>query len=440
MQLSAPSDEESPEGATTADARGALASPTALLIILALINFLNYVDRFVIGGLTVILQDPNKGLGLSSKQIGFLSSAFMIVHSVASIPLGLLADRYLRKRLISFGVMLWSIMTAAAAFASSFGQLFVSRAAVGIGEATYAPAASALISDRFHPAQRARALGAFQLGMVLGSAVGLIAGGIVGQHWGWRAAFVVVGLPGILLAVLMLLVYEPVRPRRPRRSAGFSFRVPSGTPYSLSAAFWIACAGIGTTFFTGGLAIWGPKFMLRVLHGGDLSYTTQVSLTFGPLVLVASVLGTLAGGTVADRLERQRAGTGRLLTVAISIFGAAPCAAVAFLSTNPLVLYSMLFCGAFFAVFYVGPILAALHDVVPPEIRATATGAYFAAIHLLGDALSPTVVGWIDDATGSLQLGLLVATGVLLLGGVAALFALSGSRRVALAKAEQARR
>jgi MFS family permease len=155
--------------------RWAITSPTALLVILALINFLNYVDRMVISGLVPFLQDRRDGLGLTSSEVGLLQGAFMVVHSLASIPLGLLADRFLRRRLIAIGVGLWSLATAAAGFAANFLQIFVARAAVGIGEATYAPAASALISDRFKPEQRARALGAFQLGMVLGGAVGFAA-------------------------------------------------------------------------------------------------------------------------------------------------------------------------------------------------------------------------------------------------------------------------
>ncbi len=409
--------------------RWAIASPTALLAILALINFLNYVDRTVISGLVPFLQDRRDGLGLTSSQVGLLQGAFMVVHSLASIPLGLLADRYMRKRLIAIGVGVWSIATAAAGLAASFVQIFIARAAVGIGEATYAPAASALISDRFKPEQRARALGAFQLGMVLGGAVGVVAGGEVAAHWGWRAAFFVVGVPGLILALATLLVHEPAR--TPARRATASMVIPAGAPYSISAVIWIAMTGIGTTFFTGALITWGPQFVLRALYHGDKGHITRVIGVFGPIILVASILGTVAGSFIADRLEVWRPGEGRLLTVAISIFGAAPCATVAFVAHTAWLMYAMLFCGALFAVMYVGPILAALHDVVPLELRATVTGAYFFAIHALGDAVSPWIVGRIDDATGSLRSGLLVATGALVLAGFSALLALPGGRRVA---------
>jgi MFS family permease len=417
--------------------RWEMVTPGALLTILALINFLNYVDRTVIGGLVPFLKDRENGLGLTSSQVGLLQSAFMIVHSIASIPLGYLADRYLRKRLIAIGVGVWSIATAAAGFTRSFGTLFIARAAVGIGEATYAPAASALISDRFAASKRARAMGIFQLGTVLGGAVGLLVGGFVARTWGWRAAFFIVGLPGLLLAVLVLFLHER-DPATPATTAtdkpSLSMRIPLGVPASISAVMWIFTAGILTSFFTGALLTWGPAFVLRTLFGGDKMRINEANLRFAPVVLLAA-LGTFAGSTIADRLETTWPGRGRLLTCSLSVFVAGPCVATAFISENALVIYPMLSIGVFFAAFYIGPILAALHDVVPAELRATATGAYFFAIHALGDSVSPWLVGKIDDMTHSLRYGLLATTGVFLLAGFAALGAIPGSRRVAQLKA-----
>jgi len=411
--------------------RWSIVSPTSLLIILALINFLNYVDRYVIGALNPFLQDKHLGLGLTSTQIGWLSTAFMIVHSVASIPLGYLADRYLRKRLIAMGVGLWSIATALAGLASTFSQIFVARAAVGIGEATYAPAASALISDRFDAALRARVLGIFQLGMVLGAAIGLVAGGLVAAWLGWRAAFLVVGIPGLVLAVLILFVHEAdpaARRRKSRAGSEGGIRLAPGEG-SWTAAAWITLAGILTTFFTGALGVWAPTFILRSRFGGDPRFIGDVVASFGPLVVVAGVAGTLVGSYIADRLERLRPGAGRLYTIAIGVLISAPCAAVAFMSHGGPTIYVMLGIGVFFNVWYVGPILAALHDVVPPRLRATVTGAYFFLIHALGDAVSPLVVGYIDDWRHSLADGLLFATALMALAGVAALAAVPASRR-----------
>jgi MFS family permease len=421
--------------------RWTIVSPTSLLIILALINFLNYVDRYVIGALVPFLKDPELGLGLSSAQIGWLSTAFMVVHSVASIPLGYLADRWMRKRLIAAGVGLWSIATALAGLAQTFGQIFVARAAVGIGEATYAPAASALISDRFDAALRARVLGIFQLGMVLGAAIGLVAGGLVAAWLGWREAFLVVGVPGLLLAALILFVYEPdpSTRRRPRpATSGGAWKLTSPREGSWTAAVWITIAGILTTFFTGAIGVWAPEFILRSRFGGDPRFIGDVVTSFGPLVVLAGVTGTLTGSFIADRLERLRPGAGRLYTIAIGVLVSAPCAAIAFLSTGGPAIYVMLGIGVFFNVWYVGPILAALHDVVPARLRATITGAYFFLIHALGDAISPLIVGYIDDWRGSLSDGLLFATALMALAGVAALAAVRASRRLALSRAAPA--
>lgn len=430
-------------------------SPAAILAILALINFINYVDRQVIAPLAVLLVRPESegGLGLSQTQFGLLYTAFMIVHSLASVPLGILADKFARTRLIAVGVGVWSMATALAAFARSFAGLFVARAAVGIGEATYAPAASALISDTFSPAARARALGIFQVGMVLGGAVGVVIGGIVGGKYGWRAAFLVVGLPGLVLAALALLIVEPRRGRaaaaaggsekaeagadphgRHRREPGTSLAMEARELVRSPALVWINVAGILITFFTGALLAWVVKFIIGYHYGGDASKLAQVTLTFGIIATAASIMGTLAGSFVADRIEKRRPGEGRLLAIAIGTFATAPCAVAALWAPSRPLLLALLTLGVFFNVWYVGPVLAALHDVVPAKYRGTATGAYFLLIHLLGDAISPAIVGMVADATHSLRIGLLVAIAVLVLGGIAALCAIPGSRRIARLK------
>jgi MFS family permease len=412
--------------------RWEIVSPGALLAILALINFLNYVDRTVIGGIAPYLHDD---LRLSHREIGFLQSAFTIVHSIASIPLGYLADRVLRKRLIAIGVAVWSFATAAAGLARSFGHLFVARAVVGIGEATYAPAASALISGRFDESKRSRAMGIFQLGTFLGGAIGLIVGSAAASAWGWPAAFFVVGLPGFALAVLILFVHER-DPAPPSDKPSRSVRIPLGVPTSISAIVWIVVTGILTSFFTGALQTWGPAFLLRALFGGDKRHMNQVNLHLGPIIVLSGLAGIFVGSIIADRLEARYPGRGRLLTIAFGVFAAGPCIVVAFLAHSASVIYAMLAIGVFFAVFYTGPILAVLHDVVPAELRATATGAYFFSIHLLGDSISPPLVGHIDDVTHSLRYGLLTATAVFLLAGGAALAAIPGAVRVARLKAE----
>jgi MFS family permease len=419
-----------------------IVSPVAILLILSLINAINYADRQIMAPLVVLVQKPaaEGGLGLSDGQAGALQMAFMVVHSLASIPLGILADRWLRKKLIAAGVGIWSVATAGAALARGFGGLFLARAAVGIGEAAYAPAASAMISERFSPERRARALGIFQLGMVIGGAIGVVLGSIVGKHYGWRAAFLVVGLPGLLLAGLALLIRED--PRGPRRApssppAGSSLAIDLRHMIRSPAVVWINVSGIFITFFTGALIFWLPKFILATHYGGDEEYLDRVGTTFGILATGAGAAGVIIGSLVADRLERTRPGAGRLSAVAVGVFLSAPCAIVGFLARDAWLVYTAVGLGVFFNVWYVGPILAALHDVVPPQFRGTATGAYLLLVHLLGDAISPFIVGVISGQS-SLRIGLMAATGVLLLGGVATLVAIPHSIRLAKLKRPQA--
>jgi MFS transporter, Spinster family, sphingosine-1-phosphate transporter len=408
-------------------------SPGALLAILALMNIINYADRALLSPLAPLLAErpEHGGLGLTNSEIGLLASAFMVVHSLASVPLGILADRYMRTRLIAAGVAVWSLATATAGFARSFAQIFVARASVGIGEATYAPAATALISDRFSPQARARALGIFQLGSVLGGGVAQIVGGQVAGAWGWRGAFFVFGLPGLLVAISILFVAETPRvavgaaERRPSQSLAIEARGLARSP----AFVWINLAGIFITFFVGALIVFANKFVLDTHYGGEKRFNAEVSTSLGVVGAIASILGVLAGSFVADRIERKRQGTGRLLTVAISAFATIPCATAAMFLEERVLLYTSLGLGVFFATWYLGPIMAALHDAVPADKRGIATGTYLLLVHLLGDAISPYIVGQIADRFGGLRNGLLAATAMLLVGGACALRAIGAIRR-----------
>lgn len=384
------------------------------------------------------------GLGLSNTEVGLLHTAFMIVHSVASIPLGILADRWFRPRVVALGVGLWSLATAAAGLARSYGQLFVARAAVGIGEAAYAPAATAIISERFPAAQRARALGIFQLGMLVGTAVGIVAGGLVANAFGWRAAFFIVGLPGLILAVLALLIWD-VPPHLRRRAAATpppghaSMALHASTRGVRPALVLINATGILITFFVGAVSLWGIKFLVQYHFDGAESRLGEATILFGSVGTVAGLAGALTGSFVADRIERRRPGAGRLLAIAIGVLAGGPFAALAMLSPSLPVALAALGIGVFFISWYVGPVMAALHDVVAPHHRATATGAYLFLVHALGDGISPGFVGIVADQS-TLRTGLLLALVPMMLGAITALLAVPHARRVAATKRAEGRR
>jgi len=429
-----------------------ITSPLSILFILTFINLINYMDRQIIGPLVPLLQlgPAAGGLGLSDAQAGLLQTAFMVVHSVASIPLGVMADRYARTKLIAAGVGVWSVATALAALARGFGGMFVARAAVGIGEATYAPAASALISDRFSPEVRARAMGVFQSGMMLGGAFAVVVGGWIGGHYGWRAAFLVVGMPGLILTGLVMLIREKAPSPGSPASAGRMGR-PSGDwshVYGDTAAearamlrspavLWINITGVLITFLVGALVFWGPTFVLRSHYGNAEAQFAAVSMGFGAVLLPCVLVGPLAGAFLADRFEKRWIGAGRLYTIVLGTLLSVPCALVGIWADNVTLVYGAMGIGVLFTSFYVGPILAALHDVVPPSKRGTATGIYLLVIHLLGDAISPSIVGWIADQS-SLRIGITCALGVLLLGAGAALRAVPHARAIAQAKLKPA--
>lgn len=446
MQSPRPDDPAPPhaDAPPAAAGRFTVVTPSSTLVILALINFFNYVDRQVLAPLIPLLEAPvaEGGLGLSSTEAGLLHTAFMIVHSVASIPLGILADRWLRTRVIAIGVGLWSLATAAAGLARNYSELFIARAAVGIGEAAYAPAASALISERFTPAQRARALGVFQLGMLVGTAVGVVTGGVVASAFGWRTAFFIVGLPGLILTALALLIYERPRPRVARATArgdgppvDASIALQWKTPGARAAIVAINAAGVLITFFVGAVALWGIAFLLRYHFDGDKSHLDEATMLFGLVGTVAGIAGALSGSIVADRIERRRPGAGRLTAVGVGALVGAPCAAIALITPNLWLALGALAISVYFVSWYVGPILAALHDVVAPHHRAAATGTYLFLVHALGDGISPGIVGVLADAI-SLRVGLLIALVPMALGGVVALVAVRWSVQVAEAKRE----
>ncbi|HEU4699058.1 MAG TPA: MFS transporter [Gemmatimonadales bacterium] len=211
MTTRAPTSAAARPGETAGPSRPATTGGYAwyALGLLALINLLNYLDRNVI----FALFDPIKhDLGLSDAQLGWLGSAYILVFSVAALPFGVLSDLRSRRTVIAGGVAFWSAFTFLGGFVRNFWQLFVCRASVGIGEAAYGPAASSLVADFFPGRGRAMAMGLLNSGIALGGVLGILLGGLIEHHWGWRAAFMVVGLPGFLCAILAAELKDPARP------------------------------------------------------------------------------------------------------------------------------------------------------------------------------------------------------------------------------------
>jgi MFS family permease len=382
-------------------------SPVAILALLTALNLLNYIDRFVMSAVLPKVQDD---LHVSNFLGGSLATVFLIGYFTTSPVFGAMADRAGtggRKRLLMIGVSLWSAATVASGLVHGTLSLFAARAAVGVGEASYATIAPTLIDDIAPPEKKGRWMAIFFAATPIGSALGYIVGGIVEHSHGWRAAFFVAGVPGLALALLCLLIAEPARQRAPDSVDVLgSARTLLGFPLYRGAVLGY-CA---YTFAIGGFAFWAPKY-LNARYGLEAG---NASKYFGLVTVAAGLVGTLAGGWLADgavqrRRERSAGATldaattealvarANLSVCALSAGLGAPLAAVAIAATSP---------GGFFAfvapcevVLFMssGPVNVALLRSVPARLRASAMALAIFAIHLLGDLWSPPLIGLAAD-------------------------------------------
>ncbi len=393
-------------------------SPTVILSALTGLNGLNYLDRYVAAAtLTLILPD----LRISDSQGGLLQSIFIVTYALACPVAGALGDRMNRMWLAAAGIFVWSLATVGSGLATTYALLILARALTGVGEAGYGVVTPALLSDCYPPERRARAMAIFYAAIPVGSALGYIVGGVIGEHYGWRQAFFVAGAPGVILAFFLLLLAEPRRGAQDAVAAR-----PTGEPSSFlqtlgpRKSYWVNTASqIIYTFAMGGLATWAPAYFVRE-RGIPLAVATT---TFGLLLVVAGFLGTLIGGRLALMLARRSPGadfvlSGWSLTISIvfTLF--------AILSPTPAVFWPAMFVMLLLLFINIGPLNAAMANVLPPEVRARGFALTTMLIHLLGDAISPWLIGEASDRIG-LKIPVLV-TGCLLT--VSGLVLLAGRR------------
>jgi len=395
-----------------------------MLGVLTLINLLNYLDRYVLSGMLPLVQEH---FGRNDAQMGLLTSSFLVVYSLVSPFTGYLGDRLARRHLVAGGVILWSAATVYSGLARSFEELLLARSLIGIGEAGYAAVAPGLISDLYEERRRGRMMALFYAALPVGSALGFTLGGAIGTALGWRSAFFVAGGPGLLLGLAALFFPEPRRgatdaqgPTTEKASAceilGHLLRTP---------AFLLNTAGYtAATFAMGGLAAWWPTFLYRE-RGLSLDHAGYV---FGALLVVAGFAGTLAGGWLGDRIHERHRG-GHFLAAGWGLLVAAPFAILGILLESPWAYWSAVFVCLFFLMFNTAPLNAALCNVVPANMRSTAVAVNLLAIHMLGDAISPFLIGWVSDATGSLGGGLLLAASAIVLGGLILVLSAPALRR-----------
>jgi len=393
------------------------------LVVLTAINLVNYLDRFILSALLPFMKGD---LHLSDAQLGLLHTSFTIGYLASSPLLGLLGDRMSRTWLSSACVFLWSIATALSGKAQSYSSLHTIRAFVGIGEAGYGPVAPTIISDTYSEAVRSRMLSIYFIGTPLGSAIGLILGGHWGQHYGWRTAFLVAAIPGFILAVLALFIREPRR-QAPKEAAPSIYQTLG---YLLKTPSYIynVLATTALTFAVGGLAYWYPSFLSRV-RGWDV---VQASQLFGSTTVIAGITGTLFGGFLADSWHKQNR-KAYFLVSAIGMISAAPTAVASIIIESKAWAFPFVFLTVFFLFFNTGPLNAAIISVVHPRMRATAMAINILAIHALGDAISPVLIGRISDLTSSLTTGMLFGCATIPIG---AFILFAGAKKLALDQVE----
>ncbi|MEM6638953.1 MAG: MFS transporter [Pseudomonadota bacterium] len=360
---------------------------------LVLVYAFNFIDRQIISILAVPIKAD---LGLSDTQLGVMSGlAFALFYTTLGIPIAWLADRRSRVWILSVALTAWSAMTALCGIATSFWQLFFARLGVGVGEAGGVAPSHSLICDYFPPRERGRALALYAFGVPIGSALGIVFGGVIATRVDWRYAFFVVGIAGVLLAPLLrLTVREPARGR-------FDQGIPA-TPLPFGQAlrelrkkpsFWWMALGASSASIMGyGVFFWLPSFLVRSFGLSLL----DASFFYGGVLLIGGLAGIWGGGAIADRLGAVRR-SAYVQVPAVAFFCAGPLYALAVLSTHPVLTFFLLLPPMALGLAWLGPVMSAVQQVVRPGMRASASAVFLFLINLIGLGGGTTVLGVMSD-------------------------------------------
>ena len=388
------------------------------LAVLTLVNLFNYLDRYVLAALGESLT--RSPLHVTDTQFGVLASGFIVVYMLAAPLFGTLGDTRSRTRLIALGIFLWSLATALGGLAWGFASLLVARALVGVGEAAYGTIAPSLLADYYPRSHRGRVFSIFFAAIPIGSALGYVVGGQVDVHFGWRSAFFVAGIPGLVLAALALKLHDPPRgiqddvtpsARAPRAREGVAAAYRAllrNRPYVLTVLGYAAY-----TFALGGMALYIVKFLERVRGVSE----GQASVGFAAIVIATGLIGIALGGWLSDRLLKVTKQS-YLWVSGIATLIAAPLALVGVTVATPAVYWTAIVLAQLLLFASTGPVNSAIVNVVAPEIRATAVAVSIFTIHILGDVPSPTLIGAISDATSLTKAVLIIPVALLVSGAV----------------------
>jgi MFS family permease len=353
-------------------------SAKAALAVLVAINILNFYDRNVAGAL---VEPIRKEFHLSDTQIGFLGSVFIWLYAVVGVPLGSIADRWSRKKLLAGGILVWSVLTALAALATTYAMLLFTRLGFAVGEAAVAPTATSWIGDLFPGPRRARPLALFMLGVPVGGAFAYFFSGPIAQAFGWRMAMVVAAAPAALLIPPLLLLREPQRgsseSRREVEHTGWTAMKIVGR---IPTFWWIVASGALLNFN-------------MYVHAMSLA---QSGVATGILYAAGGITGSVFAGWLGDRATVSR-GNGRLLWSAGLVIVGAPLSYFGVVAGGGLmaVVFLTIFYGTLCS--YYGLVYASIQDIIAPSMRGTAMAVYFMAMYLCGASFGPLLTGRISD-------------------------------------------
>ncbi len=396
-----------------------------VLFILFLTYVLNFLDRQL---MTILLEPIKQEFGASDTAMGFLTGfAFALFYATLGIPVARLADNWSRRNVIAIAVTVWSGMTALCAAAATFWQLALLRIGVGVGEAGGTPPSHSLIADYFPPEQRSTAMSLHATGTQFGVLIGMLGGAFIAEAYGWRMAFVVFGIPGLLVGLLIALtVKEPLRTQV--ATPGSMWEDIRGV-WQLPGFLLISCAGALTGLAGYGLGAWSPSFLIRT-HGLSLM---EAGLMLGLTGAIGGILGAIIGGVLCDRFSQSDLrwqlwfpSLGALLSAPFMFaFVMWPEAQAWTLGdiTIPVAMVFMLL-GGIISAFWIGPTYAAIQNLAPDHQRTQASAVFLFMFNLIGLGLGPLIIGILSDSlapqlgTDSLRYAMASGLGAVLLGGV----------------------
>lgn len=359
-----------------------------------LLNIMNYLDRQITSAVLPLLKES---FNATDQMLGILGTAFMITYALTALPFGIWSDRWQPHKVAAIGAVVWSSATILSAFAWSIESLYVFRAFIGVGEAAFVATGSTILSKLYVQSKRARIMGLFNLGMPIGSSIGVLAGGAIGLQFGWQFAFLIVGFPGLILAFFtwrLKLDRNPDHQKLPSNQEGTKINLSDVKQLFLNKPFILLSVGYAMiSYGFGALSFFGPTLLQR-----ELGYSIDTAgLVLGAIIALSGFIGVPIGGYIADYWHKYNP-RARIHVITISMIISCILLLMGLQWVNiPLIGISI-----FFLFWHVGVILALLYDVTELRIWNTATALMLFIMHIIGDVPSPTVTGMISDQTNLL--------------------------------------